>query len=64
MANLISLSNLTFNEYFNLLIGSAGYLKITEFELNKDYYDKGIISKKVYENIKIELLKFYNLNNQ
>jgi hypothetical protein len=64
MANLISVSNMNFSEYFNLLIHSAGYLKLTEFELNKDYYEKGIINKKVYENATTELLKFYNLNNQ
>lgn len=55
---------MNFSEYFNLLIHSAGYLKLTEFELNKDYYEKGIINKKVYENATTELLKFYNLNNQ
>ena len=54
MANLISVSNMNF----------SGYLKLTEFELNKDYYEKGIINKKVYENATTELLKFYNLNNQ
>ena len=44
MASLLSLAkNLTYNEYFRLLINSAGYLKLTEFELNKDYFDKGII---------------------
>jgi hypothetical protein len=63
MASLIKFSNLTFDEYFRLLINSAGYLKITEFELNKDYFDKGIISEHIYKKATNELLKFYNLNN-
>jgi hypothetical protein len=63
MASLIKFSNLTFDEYFRLLINSAGYLKLTEFELNKDYFDKGIISEHIYKKAINELLKFYNLNN-
>jgi hypothetical protein len=63
MASLIKFSNLTFDEYFRLLINSAGYLKVTEFELNKDYFDKGIISEHIYKKATNELLKFYNLNN-
>ena len=63
MASLIKFSNLTFDEYFRLLINSAGYLKLTEFELNKDYFDKGIISEHIYKKTTNELLKFYNLNN-
>ena len=64
MASLLSVAkNLSYNEYFQLLINSAGYLKITEFELNKDYFDKGIISEHIYKKATNELLKFYNLNN-
>ena len=63
MASLLKFSNLTFDEYFRLLINSAGYLKLTEFELNKDYFDKGIISEHIYKKATNELLKFYNLNN-
>jgi hypothetical protein len=63
MASLIKFSNLTFDEYFRLLINSAGYLKLTEFELNKDYFDKGIISEHIYKKATNELLKFYNLKN-
>ena len=62
MASLIKFSNLTFDEYFRLLINS-GYLKLTEFELNKDYFDKGIISEHIYKKATNELLKFYNINN-
>jgi hypothetical protein len=60
---LIVAKNLTYNEYFSLLINSAGYLKLTEFELNKDYFDNGIISEHIYKKATNELLKFYNLNN-
>ena len=63
MASLIKFSNLTFDEYFRLLINSSGYLKLTEFELNKDYFDNGIISEHIYKKATNELLKFYNLNN-
>ena len=63
MASLIKFSNLTFDEYFRLLINSSVYLKLTEFELNKDYFDNGIISEHIYKKATNELLKFYNLNN-